>query len=117
MDWLADLGRDGGEDLVRRALAAVANADRATYLEAPECQVAVAAAEAVAAARGAALTDSPQEIVEWAARHPTLTADLSALAVAAVDRILVASELKDLWDETEPEAWRASMMALVTRLR
>lgn len=85
-------------------------------MEAPQCQMAIAAAEAVAAARGRRPPSAPEEPIGWAAQHRALSADLVPLAVAAIDRVTTVSELKELWEETDPEEWRASTAELRQRL-
>jgi hypothetical protein len=87
-----------------------------TYLEAPTCQVAVAAAEAVSAALGRPTAGAPQDLLDWAARQEALASDLPPLAIGAVDRITTDSELKAVWDEADPGEWRAAMADLRRRL-
>src|SRR5687767_6352150 len=97
LDWVTGLA-DDSSDAVREALAPIASAGD-EYLQAPDCSMAIAAAEAVAAARGHPNNALPEEVAGWAAKKPVVTPDLVELARAAVDRILNNSELKDLWDE------------------
>lgn len=91
------------------------SADSDTYIEA-ECQTAVGAAEAVAAARGRPAPEAPEALLGWAAHNAAPSGDLVTLAKRAIDRILAGSELKELWDEAGREGWQASMAELRQRL-
>jgi hypothetical protein len=115
MDWVSGL-TDASSDVVREALTPIASAGD-QYLQAPDCSMAVAAAEAVAAARGHPNAALPEEVAAWVAMEPAVARDLVALATAAVDRILTNSELKELWDESgTPDEWRTAMSDLRERL-
>jgi hypothetical protein len=116
MDWVFGLAEGSGDSLLRGALAPFASADD-SYLEAPTCSIAIAAAEAVAAARGHPTASLPEEVVGWLKRKPVVATDLVVLARAAMDRIVRESELKDLWDESDSAAaWRSTMTDLRGRL-
>ncbi|MET9607273.1 DUF4259 domain-containing protein [Streptomyces sp. NPDC006512] len=112
-DTAADFGGDLDEvpaderqGIVRRALTRVI--DTAAYLEAPESEVAVAAAALVAAqCPGGEPADpvyGPEEPL------PDLTG-LRDLALQALDRIMTEpSELMDLWAESDGAGpWRAEI--------
>jgi len=116
MDWVIGLAEGSGDAVLRDALTPLATTDD-RYLEAPDCSIAVAAAEAVAAARGHANVSLPDEVVGWVRKKPEVTGELVALARSAVDRIAAKSELRDLWEESDSaEAWRAAMTDLRARL-
>jgi hypothetical protein len=116
MDWVVGLAEGSGDAVLRDALTPIATTDD-RYLEAPDCSIAVAAAEAVAAARGHANASLPDEVVGWVRKKPEVTGELVALARSAVDRIAAKSELRDLWDESDSaETWRAAMTDLRARL-
>jgi hypothetical protein len=116
MDWVSELAAGAGDAVLREALVPVASSDQ-RYLEAPDCSVAIAAAEAVAAARGNPSESLPKEIAEWVETRPIVATELTALARTAVERIVEGSELKDLWDESDSaEAWRDAMTDLRKRL-
>ena len=116
MDWVSSLIEESGESLLREALAPLASADD-SYLEAPTCSIAIAAAEAIAGARGHPTASLPEEVVSWVKRKPVVATDLVVLARAAVDRIIRESELKDLWEESDSaDSWRAAMTDLRARL-
>ncbi len=97
------------EAILRAALESAARAG--DYLD-DEGVEAVAAAALVAAQcpGGAAVVSSyaPEEEI------PALAAELRALAVAALDRVVAeGSEVAELWDETgEGPAWRQGIRAL-----
>jgi hypothetical protein len=114
-DWLAQLGSLGIDDL-RQILARAV--DQAGYLEAPASSVAVAAAEVVAALKGAPTPAAPREILDWThkAKDGPIP-DLTDLAIRAVRRVRTNSELKDLWLEAEGlNEWSAALRDLETRL-
>jgi hypothetical protein len=116
MDWVVRLAEGSGHAVLRDALTPIATTDD-RYLEAPDCSIAVAAAEAVAAARGHANASLPDEVVGWVRKKPEVTGELVTLARSAVDRIAAKSELRDLWDESDSaETWRAAMTDLRARL-
>lgn len=90
------------------------------YLEEPEASEAIAAAEVVAAMRGFpgdAVRDRP-EVLAWAEQHVGwLSVDLVNEAVSAVERVRAASELRDLWAESEDfESWNSGLDDLLSRL-
>ncbi len=117
-DLLAEvLSVEDGVDVVHHSLAAAA-AFTTEYLEAHDAAAALAAAELVAAARGASSPDLPPEAVAWAARHGSLAA-LGRGARAACDAVMRASELADRVEETgaaAAAAWQAAVTDLARRL-
>jgi hypothetical protein len=116
MDWVIELAASSGDAMLREALAPIASSDD-RYLEAPECSVAIAAAEAVAAARGHPSESLPEDVAGWVDAKPIVATELTVLARTAVERIVDKSELKDLWDESDSaEAWRDAMTDLRKRL-
>src|SRR6266576_1966142 len=116
MDWVINLTDQTGDAVLREALTPAARADD-RYLEAPDCSIAIAAAEAIAAARDHPHASLPAEVVGWVDKKPAVTMDLVVLARSAVDRIVRKSELRDLWDESDSaDAWRAAMTDLRSRL-
>ena len=91
------------------------------YLEEPEASEAIAAAEVVAAMRGYpgdAVRNRP-EVLAWAEQHVAWgSTDLVNEAVSAVQRVQTASELRDLWAESEDfQSWLAGVDDLLSRLR
>jgi hypothetical protein len=114
-DWLAQLASLTVDD-VKRLLARAA--DHSDYLEAPESSVAVTAAEAVAALKGAPAAALPHEIADWVrqAKNDSLS-ELANLAIRAIQRVRTNSELKDLWLEAEGlNEWSAALRDLEQRL-
>jgi len=102
------------------ALDAALKGAAADYLEAPEAQRAIAAAELVAAAMGrpAALpAEIDVEANPFIKRMVSGLGDLRMMAIAAVDRVLAdKSELKELWEEDDASAWLAAVNDLRHRL-
>jgi glycine/D-amino acid oxidase-like deaminating enzyme len=113
-DWLAELNTITPADLTKILVQA---ADHAGYLEAPAANVAVAAAEIVAALNGSLAPGAPA-IVEWTKKHPqAFTPELKALAIRALERVRRNSEVKDLWLEADGlNDWIATLQDLQARL-
>lgn len=88
------------------------------YFDAPESSVAVAAAEVVATAKGAAPAMVPQQITEWVGKiEGTPSPEMADLARRAVERVRTNSELKDLWLEADGlNEWSAVLRDLEERL-
>lgn len=109
---LKSLGIDDLRQILARA------ADVRDYMEAPESSVAIAAAEVVAALKGAPSSNLPREIADWiSATGSGSTTDLNELARRAVSKIRSSSELKDLWLEAEGlNEWSAVLRDLEQRL-
>ena len=121
LDWLADVIEDGEPDVVRKALAAAADADADGYLDADEAQPALAAAEIVAAAigRGDDRIADEDELLAWLSpRREAFGAADVALARRAVEHVLAKSELQELWEENGPDTkWRPVVTELLRRLQ
>lgn len=118
-DWAYDL--QGMEDLsfVEETLDAVLQA--VEYLEAPEAEMAVAAAEVLARLRGnPAEKDAYTEKVDrWVESHPdTPPKSLIDKALKSLDRIQADnSELNELWEESDEfAAWQGAVDDLRRRL-
>ena len=115
MDWVGGLTPDSGDAALRPALTAVAEGHG--YVEGPDCSIAIAAAEAVAAARGKPAATLPPEVAAWLQSGPHIARDLVDVARKAIRRVVTDSELKDLWEESESaEQWREAMSDLESRL-
>ena len=114
-DWAYELEESDGSDLLEATLDAV---DSDEFPEAPDCSTALAAAEVVAALRGAASEALPPEIIAWVdANSLEVDSDLHAKALMAIHRIETESELKELWEEAdELDSWLASLEDLKGRL-
>jgi hypothetical protein len=114
-NFLGQLKAFGIDDLGKILVRA---GDERDYLEAPESSVAIAAAEVIAALRGAPPTNVPREIADWMSTARTgATPDLNELARRAVHKVRTNSELKDLWLEAEGlNEWSAGLRDLEQRL-
>ena len=114
-DWVYELQESEGTELLTPALEAISPDAK---LEAPECSMALAAAEVVAALYGQALDALPTEVAAWVNENDVdMDSDLIALALMAIHRIDTDSELKDLWkDSGELDAWSATIRDLESRL-
>jgi hypothetical protein len=115
-DWVAELERTGAT-AVTDALAAAVEGEE--YLDAPEAEEAIAAAEVVAAGTGQPAAQLPDAVRAWIASNPAaLSANEAQLALSAVDRVTSdESELHELWveDAGDPD-WSASVADLRQRL-
>lgn len=116
-DWIADLC-DGGLMHIERTLrTAAAETD---YLDAGLGADTVAAADVVArlSRRGGVQSATTEEVDAWVATQSAAPGPkLMRLAVAAIDRVLgTDSELAEIWDEADDDAWRTSVLALRARL-
>jgi hypothetical protein len=115
LDWVAALSANGSDAIVQ-ALARVPEDDD-EYLEAPAACAAVAAAEVVAAQAGLPAAKLPAKVSAWVAGQPRPSPGLIELARRAVERVLRASELRDLWAESPKSAvWQAEVAGLLARL-
>src|SRR5208337_4395785 len=77
-------------------------ADEIDYLEASQSGVAIAAAEVVAAAKGAPPQTVPRQVAEWVGKiEGAPSAEMNELAQRAVNKVRINSELRDLWQEAE----------------
>lgn len=119
VDWCYALKY--AEDLapVENALSAILNRGKfEEYLEAPECCEALAAAEVVAALRGKASAQLPEEAREFIERNcGPPSEELLQSTRAAVTAVRGESELRHLWDETEDvDHWLKAVDDLCQRL-
>ena len=69
--------------------------------------------EVVAAGVGVPGVELPDELSDWLGGvDPAAWPPLAPQAVAALDRVLSDSELRDLWDEADDGVWRDETLAL-----
>jgi hypothetical protein len=119
LDWVAELKHASGPQILASTLRQVDS--NGSYIEAPTCSLALAAAEVVAGARGFPSKTLPPEVTAWINRvRPTVSADLLAAARSAVEtcRDGKNSELRELWQDSEDvKAWLADTANLLTRLK
>ncbi len=114
LDWVGEL-EDGGITAIESALD---DAVRSSDLSAPTDVEAIAAAEVVAAAIGRPLPGLSEEIATLVTHlAPGVTPEHTARARTAVERVLNASELSELWAETDDaDEWRGLVEDLIARL-
>ncbi len=120
LDWLDWLGQGAAARKLRQALQRVADNDG--YIDADEASEAVAAAELVAALLGQAAPDLPPAVEERLADAPVdadgLACELQPLALVALNRVRMISELRALWDESShATGWAKALGELERRLR
>lgn len=118
-DWAYGLEEVSDLSLVRDSIQRVVNSGD-EYLEAPDAEEAIAAAEVIARLKGNfGLRDSYSETTDtWVMEHSQQPPpDLVALASQGLDRILrPPSELLKLWRESDEfEAWKSSVLDLKNR--
>lgn len=118
-DWLYTLYDGAGLKVIDETLSAVAMPD---YVEAPQAQEALAAAEVVARLQGRPDATVPldEELDGWIRRSKLIPPPaLVQKAHKAIDRILAdQSELLELWQESDEfEAWKASVLNLRSRIQ
>lgn len=125
-DFVYDVCDNNGKEVIKTSLLKIVNA-KDDYLDASDCEEALAAAEIVAGAKGQPSEDLPEEIKEWLPKNDILTTkkflfskkvDLVNLAIQTVTKILSYSELKELWEESEElEVWSNLQTNLIERLK
>lgn len=124
LDWLQGLDPSAGADPVLRALRVAAESPD-PYLDAHRAQVALAAAELVAALHGRPDPSLPEPALRWleSQADPPLGAngskDLDALVMAtrALDFVVTSSELAAIWSQQlDPRPWQAALDDLRMRL-
>jgi hypothetical protein len=109
------IAAEDGLDVVADSLAAAADIV-GEWLEVPDAAAALAAAELVAAARGAPSPLLPAEAIEWARTTPGLAA-LAPRARKACEAVRAGSELREHWIESGAvAAFEAAVSALAQRL-
>ena len=117
MDWVADLSNDPSLDLVCSALSKITSADN-LETEGPECWIALAAAEVVAAALGKPIDNFPEELSAWTQENASSLGYNRKSALDAVKLIKNSSEqFKALYREpTDFSKWIAMLDGLIARL-
>lgn len=118
LDWVGDLESAADHAPFQAAFAAVQRGS-ADYLEAQECEEAIAAAEVLAYQAGHPSAPLPEEVERWLSGKPAPTRDLLRDAQRALDAILAESELKELWEDNRElyPTWVAAVEHLRTRLQ
>jgi hypothetical protein len=116
-DWIWELAEAEDTSILEKAFLRVSEAN--DYLEAPDCSVAIAAAEVVAVLHQRPSAKVPEEVTAFVTRIGTpASAKLISSALRALERIRTKSELQELWDESDsPAEWRQAIAELEGRLR
>jgi hypothetical protein len=108
----------------------ISNASATEYLESPDCCVALAAIEYLAASLGNPSEDFPEEARDWISKNKLLPftqgglfgigkteVDIIKHANQAIDKIKTNSELQELWQESgEFEDWLNIVEGLKKRI-
>lgn len=119
LDWVADFEAEGA-DALHDALEDVADADSDAEIDADEACCALAAAEIVAAIKTGDQSRLGEEArAALATYRDDIDSDaLTPIAARAANRIKTASELQELWEESDDyDAWISDVEALIDRLR
>ncbi len=113
-DWVYELERRG----LAAIDSALSDALRATDLEVPTDVNVIAAGEVIAAALGRPAATLPDDVLDLASGlAASIGGDHARRARTAIERVLEASEVADLWAESDDDAeWRASVGDLIGRL-
>ncbi len=120
-DWAYSLEESEDFDLIEEALSKIEAAGD-EYIEAPEAEEAIAAADTLARLKGKAyVKNSHTEAVdEWVAEQQlTVPEDMIELAILAIERIQSEpSELLEQWEESDDfDAWKKHLENLKKRLK
>jgi len=122
-DWIYDLEKSRGVTFLVATVQRIN--DTNDYLEAPDCSEALAAAEVIAAALSGDRSTIPPEASQWLdkkqgllfGKKPQVEAEHALVATRAVEKIIKASELQELWQETDSfDAWLAVQQSLLAHL-
>ena len=118
LDWLIDFAETPTIEMLRDTLEHITKLDADDESEAPDCSEAIAAAEIVAALNGKPAANLPDDLKTWLQTDHGLDAKaLRAVAIATLKRIVQASELQELWAESDLNAqWLAEIAELEQRL-
>ncbi len=116
LDWVIELQNSNNLSPIIMAFSVI---DKSSYLEAPDCSRALAAAEVVAALKGNPGNELPDEIVAWLSSNKlSMDSELAVNAKGSAIKIKQSSELKELWEESENLAeWENAINNLILRLK
>ena len=117
LDWIEESFKPDRQAAVEKAILRAAKDNG--NLDAPEACEAIAACEILAAAQGRASRDMPKDVVVLAKKLPSKVSDsMRKNARDALDRILIKSELSDLWKEAKDnfENWKKTVEDLKARV-
>ena len=116
LDTSSNWADSGSVDVIRKTLGF---ASSAKYLETPDAEDALVAAEVVAASLGKPNKDLPADLAAWIQRQPKdQLCALTSQALAAIARVRSpdGSELYELWSDQGAEEWLAQVEDLASRL-
>jgi len=96
-----------------------ARANDVDYMEERDASIVIAAAEVLAAMKGAPNENNPRQIESWVGENKESgSPELIDVALQSVEKVRRNSELKDLWLQAEGlNEWTAALQDLQTRLR
>lgn len=116
LDWMVELADSDDDNPIIDALNIVIDqADESP--EAPDCAVAIAAVEVVAAWMGDPTEDCPEEVEAWVEGRPAPPATIISQARYVTEAVLENSELKDLWKNSDEfDEWQTTVNDLLARL-
>jgi len=117
-EWLIELMSGESTSAILRAIVNVAKLPANDFLQAPECEVAVAACELVVAARGKPSSQLPTDAADWISQRKFVAGkEVVAMALKTLRRIEDNSELKEVWADTNSASdWKRSISDLKRRL-
>lgn len=120
-DWKYDQEQSHDLSVVSETIEKIHGAGN-EYLEAPDAEQAIAAADTLARLKGRFYVRNSytKSLDEWVAKHPiTPPKELLDSAVRAIERILSEpSELLELWSESDKfGAWKNHLTDLQARLK
>lgn len=116
IDWVIELEDAKGFQFLADAFEIVLD-QKDDLPEAPDCSVAICAAEVTAGLLGNPSDDLSEEVLEWMEGQPDPSSALLSLATNALNVILKRSELKSLWQKTDDyDEWRELVLDLRDRL-
>ncbi len=123
-DWVYDLEMSNDKSVIHQALDGVlTNED---YLEAPDCCIALAAAEVVLAGRTGGHARVPEDVSSWLKRKHgfikkkpvTFESEDVSKSIEAISKIVESSELKELWEESDDfQPWLELENDLIAKLK
>ena len=117
LDWVEQLLQSNNTSLLREAIRGVVDTSR--YLEAPECCIALAAVEIVAALKNKEYSLLPEAVESWVRKNSfIIDTQLVEVALRTIQAISRESELRDLWSESSfHDEWSNVINSLEQRLR
>lgn len=116
LDWARDCAQRGSSEFLADALQSAINSE---FIERPDGETAVAAAEVIAAAGGQASAELPAELSTWLQQQPADSiAALLPQAREAIERVKdrKVSELSQNWSEQKGSQWSRRVAELEARL-